>query len=65
MRRFFARAGLFFVFAALTALLVMAFTGAPANAILALLLCLMIVPILVYALLLGTKVFGSQKEEDE
>ena len=65
MRRFFAWAGLFFVFAAFMALLVMTFTGAPANAILALLLCLIITPVLIYALLCGTKMFSRKKEENE
>ena len=55
MKRIFAWAGIAVIAAAFIALAVLTASGAPANAILALLFCLLIVPVILYAFLLAVK----------
>lgn len=62
MKRVSAILGLVAIFAAVTALIVLTITGASSGTILALLVCLIILPVLFYGLMLFA---GRNGREDE
>ena len=49
MKRFFAWAGILIIAAVFLALIVLTFTGGPENVILALLFCVIVIPVTLYA----------------
>ena len=48
MKRFFAWAGILIIAAVFLALIVLTFTGGPENVILALLFCVIVIPVMLY-----------------
>ncbi|MCI8511731.1 MAG: DUF2207 domain-containing protein [Lachnospiraceae bacterium] len=60
MKRILAWAGIFIIAAAFITLLILTFTGAPANQIVALLFGLLIIPVFLYAFLLIVRVGRSK-----
>ena len=65
MKRIFAWAGIFVIAAAFLALVFFTLTGAPANRILAVLVCLLILPVLFYGLSIFAKLRKDRRDGDE
>lgn len=62
MRRILAWAGIILIAAAFLALIILTITGAPSSVILALLICLIILPVLFYGLLLFARLKSDGHE---
>lgn len=65
MKRILALAGILIIAAAFIALIVLTITGASANAILALLLCLLILPVLFYGLSLFARLRKDRNKAEK
>lgn len=64
MKRIFAWAGILIIFLAFLALIIMTAAGAPANAIMALLFCIIVIPVMLYGYLLILKMRRGKKEQE-
>ena len=64
MKRILAWAGILAAAVAFLALIVLAFTGAPANILMALVFVVMIVPVLIYGFLMFVKLKKDDRDKD-
>ncbi len=62
LKRIIAMAAVLFLAALVLCLLILALCGAPARYLMAVLVCLVVVPVIAYAMLLAARVFGDGKE---
>lgn len=62
LKRIIAMAAVLFLAALVLCLLILALCGAPARYLMAVLVCLVVVPVIAYAMLLAARVFGGGKE---
>lgn len=62
LKRIIAIAAVLFLAALVLCLLILALCGAPARYLMAVLVCLVVVPVIAYAMLLAARVFGDGKE---
>ena len=64
MKRFFAWAGILIIAAVFLALIVLTFTGGPENVILALLFCVIVIPVMLYGYALILKYVRNRNKKD-
>ena len=64
MKRFFAWAGSLIIAAVFLALIVLTFTGGPENVILALLFCVIVIPVMLYGYALILKYVRNKNKRD-
>ena len=64
MKRFFAWAGILIIAAVFLALIVLTFTGGPENVILALLFCVIVIPVMLYGYALILKYVRNRNKRD-
>ena len=65
MKRFFAWAGIFAIAALILALIILTFTGGSANTIMALLFCLLVIPVMLYGYILITKALRKDDKKEQ
>ena len=65
MKRIFAWAGVLIIAALVLALIVLTFTGGSANVIMALLFCLIVIPVMLYGYILITKFLRDKDKNDD
>lgn len=63
MKRFFAWAGILIIAAVFLALIVLTFTGGPENVILALLFCVIVIPVMLYGYALILKYVRNRNKK--
>lgn len=63
LKRICAMAAALFLAAMALCLLILALCGAPARYLMAALVCLVVIPVIAYAMLLAVRVFGGKGEE--
>ena len=65
MKRIFAWAGILIIAAIFLALIVLSFTGGPENVILALLFCVIVIPVMLYGYALILKYVRNRNKKDD
>ena len=65
MKRFFAWIGVLVIAAVFLTLIILTFTGGSANAIMALLFSLIVIPVMLYGYILITKYFRDKNQNDD